>query len=468
MEKEEQQNRWVYFFLVASGVLLSTMDSSMVNVALPEITRHFEVSLYEVKFVVLSYLLIITCTLVFWGRFADQHGKGKIYLIGMIVFMSGAALCSLAIGFYLLVVARCIQALGASMIMSSGPAILRQTCPKEHLGKTLGLLGIATSFGLMSGPLVSGLILEYYSWRGVFLISLPIGLAVCVIGRSYLVTIGHETSRKNSKKNDLPGGILWVLLVAVYVALINWKSTSAVSLALIVSVFMILLGLFVKVEMKSSDPILPIFLVRKRFYWIGVATAAMSFASLFIPLILIPFYLDYILLYPASKVGMVMMSLPVSLVVISPFSGWLYDRFGNARVISTIGLLVSLTAIIFLRQLEAGSSAVSICLSLTLLGAGQSIFLSPNSASILKKVEDRYAGITSGILATARNFGMLTGAGLAGSWFSVMFYRYSNGYTLQQYSIELQEAFIHAQKDTLTIAMTLLVVACCISGLRNE
>lgn len=192
MEQHSYNNRWVYFFLVASGILLSTMDSSMVNVALPGIMREFKASLYDVKFVVIVYLLVITCSLVFWGRFADLYGKGKVYLSGMLVFMIGAALCSQSTSLFMLVSARCIQALGASMMMSSGPAILRQTTPKEHLGKTLGLLGIATSFGLMSGPLVSGLILEHFSWRGVFLISLPVGILMCLIGRKFLIKL-HRT-----------------------------------------------------------------------------------------------------------------------------------------------------------------------------------------------------------------------------------------------------------------------------------
>lgn len=279
--------------------------------------------------------------------------------------------------------------------------------------------------------------------------------------------IAQNTQAIEPKHPDLTGGVLWVMLVSLYVLLLNGISASPTIFVLISTTFIVILGMFIKVEMTANDPILPVFLVKKHYYWTAVSTAAISFAALFIPLILIPFYLDYIMYYPAGMIGMVMMSLPVSLVIMSPFSGWLYDRLGSARIISTIGLLVSLSAIVLLMQLRPNSHPASICIRLVMLGAGQSIFLSPNSASVLKKVQERYAGITSGILATARNFGMLTGAGIAGSCFSVLFARYTDGFSLQQYTVEFQDSFMLAQQNTLGIAMVLLVIASCISIMRS-
>lgn len=467
MGQGQRNDRWIYFLLIGSGVLLSTLDSSMVNVALPEIMRYFSVNLSVVKYVVLVYLIVITCSLVFWGRFADKHGKGKIYLSGMLIFVIGATFCAVAATFSQLVVARSIQAFGASMMMSSGPAILKLTTPKEQLGRTLGLVGIATSLGLMIGPLVSGILLEYFDWRGVFLISLPVGGMVFLVGAKYLLRIEQDSLYESTRKFDAKGGILWVTLVGTYVVLLNGIISSFVGVAGLLIAMFILLGAFVKNERNSDDPILPICLVKKRFYWTGVSTAAISFAALFMVIILMPFYLDYIMHYSSSMVGSIMMSLPVSLVVMSPFSGWLYDHFGKEHVLTSAGLGISLLAVFFLMSLGNDSRPATICISLAILGAGQSIFLSPNSASVLKKVEDRYAGITSGILATARNFGMLTGVALAGSCFSLMFSRYTNGFTLQQYTIELQDAYMLAQQNTLAVAMLLLLIASCISFFRR-
>jgi MFS family permease len=185
-------------------------------------------------------------------------------------------------------------------------------------------------------------------------------------------------------------------------------------------------------------------------------------------LIIMPFYLDYALHFPVGKIGLTMMAVPVSLVVLSPLSGWLYDRVGHARLISTAGLLISSLALIFLMRLQSESDVASIFWRLAMLGAGQSIFLSPNSASVLTRVEECYSGITSGILATARNFGMLTGAAIAGGSFSFFFSIYSGGAVLQEYGVEHLQAFMPAYHMTLALALALLLLGSAISLIRNS
>lgn len=441
----------------------------MMNIALPEIMRDFGVSLSEVKLVVLAYLLVITSTLVFWGRVADKYGKGWVYIIGMTVFIFGALACSLSPAFYLLISARCVQAIGAAMMMSSGPAILKITTPPEKLGKTLGLVGVATSCGLMSGPLVCGLILDSFSWREVFLVSVPLGTVVVGFGFRLFTIQLKDNSSSNGGITDMVGVLLWIVLAGIYVILLNGDFSSWwLALSVIVG-FFLLLSLFLKIEKNAVEPILPLFLVRRRFYWTSVSTAAISFASLFIVLIMMPFYLEYILEYTSSKVGLTMMALPVSLIVMSPLSGWLYDRFESARFISTMGLGISCLAVFWLLSLTPESSMSSIGWRLMMLGAGQSIFLSPNSASVLKRVEDKFAGITSGILATARNFGMLTGATLAGTCFTFLFSNYTGGLTLASFRPEEHKGmYLLAQQNTLHVAIVLLICAIGISLLRSR
>ncbi len=459
--------RWLYFVMVAGGVLLSTMDSSMVNVALPEIMRTFRIDLPKVKLVVLVYLMIITFSLVFCGRAGDRYGKGKIYLSGMIIFTVGAVACAASTNFTGLVVFRAIQALGASMMMSTGPAILKLTTPHDQLGKTLGLVGIATSCGLMSGPLISGLVLHYFSWRAVFLVSLPLALSAICIAAKYLLKDLAEIENGGQGTFDWSGSVLWVVVVASYVLLVNGSFTGWFVNGLVVCAITAFLWMFLKAEAKADSPIMPMKLVCKRYYWTSVVAAAISFAALFIILILLPFYLDYVLEYPVRKIGLTMMALPVSLVIISPLSGWLFDRMKSARYISTAGLFISSLAIYFLMQLGNTATFIDVFWRLVLLGAGQSIFLAPNSASVLTSVPDAFAGITSGILATARNFGMLTGAALAGTTFGVLFSRFTGGATLQLFEPQYIDAFLHAQKYSFAVALILLITGCCISWFRG-
>jgi MFS family permease len=154
----------------------------MVNVALPTIMRSFATTLAQTEWVALIYLLTITVTLLVWGSLSDRYGKGKMYLLGMLVFSIGSVACYLAPSLSMLIFCRFVQASGASMMMSSGPAIIKMVFPAHQLGRALGLIGLATSIGLMSGPMISGLLIHYFSWRFLFLVTVPVSLTCFGLG----------------------------------------------------------------------------------------------------------------------------------------------------------------------------------------------------------------------------------------------------------------------------------------------
>lgn len=468
MDTTDHPRRWLYFLLVASGVFLSTMDSSMINVALPSIMRDFSLDLVDVDLVVLSYLMVVTFSLVFWGTVSDRFGKGRVFLAGMCIFTAGSTACAFAATFPLLIFFRCIQAFGAAMMMSTGPALIKLTFPPAQLGRSLGMVGIATSCGLMSGPVVGGYVLHMYSWHAIFLITVPLSSICVLLGAVFLLPNLSRLERRKRTPFDWHGTALWILLVVGYViafklpAVLGWGG----SLILIIA----LGGLgyrFWIIENRTVEPIMPIILVRQRYYWSAVIAAGISFCVLFIILILMPFYLDYVLDFSVDKIGYTMMAIPVTLVIVSPLSGRLYDHLGSSRLLSTLGLLVSLLALALIMTLDEKATLLQVFWRLALLGAGQSIFLSPNSASVLSRVEDRYAGITAGILATARNLGMLTGAALAGMLFALFFARVSGGGTLQEFQPDYIPAFLTAMHMTIGCATFLIIIGCVISVMRE-
>lgn len=453
--------------MVATGVLLSTMDSSMINIALPSIMRSFSSSLPLTELVVLVYLATVTASLVFWGYMADSWGRGKLYLRGMLIF-SGASLgCSLAGSLTQLVICRCVQGAGAAMMMSSGPAIIKMVFPVKQLGSGLGLIGLATSCGLMCGPVVSGLLIRYFSWRGIFLINLPFSLFMFVIGRYYFLPDFIEKKRPNDKIYDWRGFLLWGLLVVIFVGLVSLHEVISTNQFIFYSAsFTVIFSLFLWYERRVWNPIFPIVLFRDKYFSTATITAALSFAVLFMILLLVPFYLDYILRMSAERIGLLMLAVPSSLVLVSPLSGWLFDRIG-ARFLTTFGLGVSCSAILSMIGLNAETGELEIALKLSLLGAGQAIFLSPNSASILSKVDERYIGVASGILATARNLGMLIGAGVSGLAFSLLFSISSGGETLQSFQMVQVAAFLFALHWTFGLAAFLAGIACVLSSMRS-
>ncbi len=463
-----QPSRWPYFYMVSVGVLISTMDSSMINVALPSIMRSFSASFAVTQLVVLAYLSTITITLVLWGHLADIHGRERIYLLGILTFALATIGCSLAASGAQLISIRCVQGAGAAMMMSSGPAIIKSVFPPGQIGRGLGLVGLATSAGLMSGPVISGLMIQHFSWRAVFLVTLPLSLSVYGVGRFMVGLALNSDTRHNKREFDWLGFILWAAAIALFILVISFNGIMSGALIAGLSLCMVsVIGAFCLHERRAIKPLLPYALFQRRYFATASVTSALSFTVLFMVILLIPFYLDYVMMLAADKIGLVMLALPSSLVIVSPVAGWLYDHIG-ARLPTTLGLAVSCLAIVEMTGLHAETSITSVVSSLAVLGAGQALFLSPNSASVLARVEERYVGIASGILATARNLGMLLGVGVAGTVFSFVFTLLSSGKTLRGLEASDIPHFLSALHWTFWLAAALSLTGCLLSALRDR
>ena len=248
------------------------MDSSMTNVALPSIMRSFGSSLPQTEWVVLTYLLTITVTLLFWGRFADWYGKSTIYLVGMLVFTTGSLACYLATSLGLLCFFRFIQAMGAAMMMATGPAIIKMIFPIEKLGMALGFIGIATSTGLLLGPVISGVLIHNYSWRTIFLVTVPVSLTAFVWGWLRLRPSFQQVEKTGAAYPiDWLGMILWAAIISGVVLLSTLCSQASLSVVLISSFIIVLLVFqFFKVERQHQKPLFPLILFQKRFFSIAI------------------------------------------------------------------------------------------------------------------------------------------------------------------------------------------------------
>ncbi len=418
---------------------------------------------------VLIYLLTITVSLLFWGRVGDLFGKGEVYLLGMLVFTIGSLACFFAMSLWQLILFRFFQAMGASMMMATGPALIAGIFPIGQLGMALGFIGIATSVGLMCGPVVSGFLVASYSWASIFLATVPLSLFAFLAGWWLLLPVIRTERQKTSPfLFDWYGMLLWTVMVTSAV-LLSTQHTGVSTVVLLGegALFVLCAFLFVRVERKQNTPLFPVTLFRRRSYGVAIFCAALSFTVLFVVLILIPFYLDYVLNLSVKQIGFVMLSVPASVFVVSPLSGLLFDRIG-ARLLTTGGLGLCACALLLLCFLSAGSSLTSIVLCLALLGAGQALFLSPNSASVLEQISPEETGVSSGMLATARNFGMLAGVALGGLLFSMIFVRLSKGVDLQNFQPDQVENFLYALKITFTVTALLSIFGAVLSGMRGK
>jgi EmrB/QacA subfamily drug resistance transporter len=447
----QHPNKWLVFFLVSAGVFFSTMDSSMVNISLPYIMKDFGTSLGQTEWVVLMYLLTTSVTMLFWGHLANRFKRENLYTAGLFIFGTGSFLCSRATNLDFLVTCRFFQALGAAMLMANGPAMIKSAFGAKKLGRSLGLIGIATSLGLMAGPAVGGFVIEYRSWQTLFLLPVPICFLAALLA---LKKLPHTIPDHTNQPFDWTGGFWWLILLTSTTYFLSHATGEITRPILTTGGFLLsftALLLFIKRESAlSSDPsptspapLIPTGLFQKRSVFIGTATIAMVFLCLFSVLILTPFYLNMVLHVSSSKIGLVMLAIPITALITAPVAGWLADKT-DAKLIATCGLVVCTAGLFFFTTLSTDTTPLTVALRLGCFGVGLSLFLSPNSTMVLRQTADKHTSTVAALLATGRTLGMLMGISLAGLTFSLFFSHFTGGLDMKDYTDTQATAFIES------------------------
>src|SRR5215469_1484600 len=217
VDVDECANRWAVLVLSGSAAFMTTLDSSIVNIALPAIARAFGVPLTgAVEWILIGYLVVIAAVLLTFGRVADMLGRKPLFLGGLVVFTVGSALCGAAPSLGALIAARCFQGLGAAAIFSVNIAMITRTFPAAERGRALGINAILVALGISVGPTIGGLLTQLLTWRWIFYVNLPIGALVALVAWRVLT----ERPRWNKQQFDLPGaGTLAVGLAALTLGL---------------------------------------------------------------------------------------------------------------------------------------------------------------------------------------------------------------------------------------------------------
>jgi EmrB/QacA subfamily drug resistance transporter len=418
--------KWWILTAVACGTFMATLDSSIVNIALPTLTTEFSASLYRVKWVVIIYLLTITCALLPFGRLSDQWGRKRVFQSGFIVFIVGSALCSFAGSLNLLIAARVIQGLGASMLMANGPAIITQSFPSTERGGALGTLSMVVSAGLISGPTLGGILISTFGWKSIFLINIPIGCAGAYLVQYFLKGDAGSTHRV---RFDWVGAILQSAILIFLMVLFDPPSISIAGAAgdkisrwPLSAVTVLLAWAFIHVESRAQAPLLDMTLLKIRVFWTSNVASLLTFVAFSTITILMPFYLEKVMGFPTHLAGIFMSAIPLTILVVAPISGRMSDRMGSRGLSSAgsfIGAISLLTmAGLFGAGIGATTSHLTIVLGLCAIGLAIGLFQSPNNNAIMGSVPLSKLGVASALLATIRNLGLVIGTGLASGIFT--------------------------------------------------
>jgi len=454
--------------LVAVSIFMSTLDSSIVNIALPYMMQDLKTDIDTIQWVVLVYLVTVSCLLLTFGRLSDIKGRQPVYVIGFFLFAAGSFLCAQAGSARFLIIARAFQGCGASMLMACSPALVVDVFAPGERGKALGILGAVVAAGLTMGPVAGGIILEYFSWRFIFYINIPIGIAASLAALIVLKTV--TTARGNREPMDMAGSILLVVmlsgLIIFVTGLTRWGAISFKSLVS-AGIFIVALSAFVVNEACSDFPLFDMKLLKIRLFVLPVIASSILFAALFVIVFMMPFYLTYPCGFSASMTGSIMIVPFLFLLVISPVSGMMYDRLGS-RLLCVAGMGLLTLSLVCLAGLEPSMGVAGILWRMALAGIGTALFVSPNNTAVMSCVPLPRRGIASGAVATARNLGMVMGVAFAGLVFSASFAGLTHGATLEAYQPGMQEFFMAGFRKTMEMGAVLAFIGLVVSSARGK
>ncbi|HEY8489701.1 MAG TPA: MFS transporter [Dehalococcoidia bacterium] len=421
--------KWKALGTVSVGAFMATLDASVVNIAFPTLARVFHTTPDTVLWVTLAYILVSTGLTLTLGRVGDLLGRKRIYAWGFVIFTLGLALSAAAQSLPQLVAARVVQAVGGAMTVSNGTAIVTDAFPASQRGQAIGIIGSVVGAGLAAGPALGGLILTALDWRAIFYTQLPVGILGSVVAFRVLRA---DRGAHGPRSVDLLGaGALFVTLASLILAVNRgqawgWRSPTILGLLALAAAGAAAV-LWVEGRLVAS-PILDLNLFRSRLFSGAVASLVMSFLATAGLTFLMPFYLTEVLGYPAARTGLVLTTVPLTMLLVAPISGSLSDTWGP-RYLATLGLALTAAGLLSFQTAGAGTGTVGVVARLLLVGLGAGLFQSPNNSSIMGAAPRDRLGTASAMIATSRSTGQAVGLALAGALFTYSAVRAAGGGT---------------------------------------
>ncbi len=411
----DRRSRRGALVLALSGSLLTPLMGSAINVALPSIGREFHMDAVMVSWVSTSYILAAAAFLVPAGRLADIHGRKRVCVLGLCAFTVSSFLCMISASPPMLIAFRVLQGLGAAMIFSTGMAILTSVFPLAERGKVMGLNVAVVYSGLSVGPFVGGLITEHFSWRGVFLLIIPIGVLAAALSEYMLQ---REWADAKGEPFDLLGATLYcltLLLVSYGLSVVpaGW------SLVLIFAGICLAVA-FVKWEDRVKGPVFDLNLFRSnRVFSFSSLAALLHHSAAFSVTFLLSIYLQQVKGLGPQYAGMVLFVQPAVMAAVSPIAGRISDSV-EPRILASLGMGLTGFGLVCLSSLGEGSGLGFIVGALCVLGVGFAFFSSPNVNAIMSSVESRLYGAASGSVGTMRLLGQMLSMDVAALVFALM------------------------------------------------
>lgn len=409
--------RWALVSLSLS-MLLSSLDTSIANVALPTLAQAFTASFQEVQWVVIANLLVSTTLIVSVGRLGDIIGRRRLLLGGIVLFTAASVVSGIAPTLWLLIAARAVQGLGGAIMMVLTTAIVGETVPNTKTGSAMGLLGTMSAIGTALGPSLGGVLIAGMGWRAIFLVNVPLGIIAFLLAYNCL-PVDHRGPKIERARFDSGGTLLLALTLAAY-ALAVTIGRGSFGLLNITLIFAAAFGvsLFVLAERRAESPLIRMAVFRDPLLSASLAMSGLVATVVTTTLVVGPFYLSIGLGLDAAMVGLVLSVGPMVAGLTAAPAGYFSDLFGTHRM-TLIGLIGMVAGSSILSIMPASLGIIGYIIPIAVITGGYSLFQTANNTAVMTNVHPDHRGVLSGMLNLSRNLGRITGASLMGAVFAL-------------------------------------------------
>ncbi|NLN29751.1 MAG: MFS transporter [Bacteroidales bacterium] len=406
--RAEKSMKRSVLLVTAFASFLTPFLGSAINLALPAIGNEFQTTAVELGWIVSSFILTSAIFLLPFGRLADIAGRKKIFKYGIFLFTLSAFLIIFSWNTVSLIAFRIIQGIAGAMIFGTSMAILTSVFEPGERGRAMGINTTAVYAGLSSGPVIGGLLTQHFGWRSIFILLVPLGIISLYL---IFTRIKTEWSEAKGEKFDWTGSVIYGISLASF--MLGFSRLPAAEGFVMIGIS-VLLGLaFIFYEKNIENPVFDIrLMLRNRVFAFSGIAALIHYSATSATGFFLSLYLQYLKGFDARTAGLVLISQPLMMALLSTFAGKLSDRY-NPGIIASYGMALTSLGLIMLCFITQDSPLVLIIILLAVMGIGFGLFASPNSNAIMSSVEKRHLGVASAVLGTMRMIGQMTSMGIA-------------------------------------------------------
>ncbi len=403
--------RWWVLLVTSVGALMASLTSGTLIIALPEILNDLHTDIFSLLWIVVGYTLVATVLVLNAGRIADMVGRARSYTLGFVIFTLASILCALAPNASQLILWRLVQGVGGALLMANATALVTDAFPRPELGRALGINGMVIGAGAIMGPILGGW-LTGYGWRTIFWFNVPIGIVGAVAAGLILV---EQAQRAKRIEIDWLGSVLYfvglmgLMMALAFGGVYGWTTWWVVGGFV---AFILATPVFLWVEAHHHAPLLDLSLFRDRLYTMGNVTGFLNSVARNGVLFLLVFYLQGARGEDPVTAGLMLAPLAIGLIVLSPISGALADRYGS-RELATAGMVITGLGLAGLMTLQTDTPYWQLAFWQLVVGAGSGIFNSPNTSAVMGVVPPNKRGVGAGTRMMLMQSGFVVSIALA-------------------------------------------------------